>query len=434
MTCLHDRHIEPLLFAGLDGQNWGIHGYMSRGGYEAIRRILREKTAKEAIISEVEASSLRGRGGAAFPTATKWRFMPKDEDVQKYLICNADEGEPGTFKDKDILRHNPHAVIEGMLIAAYAMGISAGYIYIHGEIREQYMRFEEAVGQAYEAGVLGKNLFGSGFSFELAAVHGYGAYICGEETALIESMEGKRGQPRLRPPYPAVYGLYGQPTTVNNVETLAYIPFIMQMGGKAFRELGKSESGGLKIFSVSGDVNLPGNYELPLGVPFSRLLALAGGMRGGKKLKAVIPGGASTPVVPGAIMMGADMDYEGIAEAGSALGTGGVIVLNETRCMVWALLKLLHFFSDESCGQCTPCREGVGWMYRIVRRIEEGSGRLGDIELLDSIAGNIENSTICALGNAAALPVLSFLTHFRDEFEDHIKNRGCLVHAQNNRS
>ena len=280
MTCLHDRHIEPLLFAGLNGQNWKLADYMARGGFEAIRRIVRERTEKEKIISEVEASALRGRGGAAFPTATKWRFMPQEAGIQKYLICNADEGEPGTFKDRDILRHNPHAVIEGMLIAAYAMGISVGYIYIHGEIWEQYVRFEEAIKEAYAARVLGKNLFDSDFSFELSAVHGYGAYICGEETALIESMEGKRGQPRLRPPFPATSGLYGQPTMVNNVETLAYLPFILQMGGKAFRDRGRSDGGGgMKIFSVSGDVHKPGNYEVPLGIPFTTLLAAAGGIR-----------------------------------------------------------------------------------------------------------------------------------------------------------
>lgn len=427
MTCLHDRHLQPLLFAELNGSNWRLADYVSRGGYAAFRRILAEKLPPDRIIAEVTASSLRGRGGAAFPTGLKWGFMPRDYEGQKYLICNADESEPGTFKDRDILRYNPHAIIEGMLIAAYAMGVSIGYNYIHGEIWAEYERFEQAIEEARTAGFLGQGLLGTDFSFELYAFHGFGAYVCGEETALLESMEGKRGQPRFKPPFPATHGLYGQPTTVNNVETLAYVPFIMKMGGKAFSALGKTGSGGMKIFSVSGDVMRPGNYEVPMGTPFSVLLDMAGGMRDGKEIKAVIPGGASSPVVPGHIMMQTVMDYDAILEAGSMLGSGGVIVLNETRCMVATLLRLAYFFYDESCGQCTPCREGTGWMYRIIRRIEKGQGRPEDVELLDSIAANIQGRTICALGDAAAMPVRSFLTHFRVEFEHHITYRQCLV-------
>ncbi|MDL2284786.1 NADH-quinone oxidoreductase subunit NuoF [Oxalobacter sp. OttesenSCG-928-P03] len=427
MTCLHGRHLQPLLFAGLNGENWRLADYTARGGYDVFRQILKDGMSPDDIISEITVSLLRGRGGAAFPTGVKWGFMPRNYDGQKYLICNADESEPGTFKDRDILRYNPHAIIEGMLIAAYAMGVSVGYNYIHGEIWAEYERFEEAIDEARAAGLVGKNLLGTGFSFELYAVHGFGAYICGEETALLESMEGKRGQPRFKPPFPATYGLYGQPTTVNNVETLASVPFIMKMGGKAYAALGRTNSGGMKIFSVSGDVTYPGNYEVPMGTPFAELLEMAGGMRDDRRLKAVIPGGASSPVVPGNIMMGTDMDYDSIAGAGSMLGSGGVIVLNETRCMVAALLRLSAFFYDESCGQCTPCREGTGWMYRIIQRIEHGQGRPEDIDLLDSVAGNIQGRTICALGDAAAMPVRSFLKHFREEFEHHITYRRCLV-------
>ncbi|MDR0933580.1 MAG: NADH-quinone oxidoreductase subunit NuoF [Burkholderiaceae bacterium] len=424
MTCLHGRHIKPLLLAGLNGDNWRLADYVSRGGYEVFHRVLKEGISPDTIIAEITASSLRGRGGAAFPTGVKWGFMPKGAVGRKYLICNADESEPGTFKDKDILRYNPHSIIEGMLIAAYAMGIDAGYCYVHGEIWAEYERFEEAIREAREAGLIGKNLMGSEFSFELHAFHGFGAYVCGEETALLESMEGKRGYPRYRPPFPAEKGLYGQPTTINNVETLASVPFILRMGGKAYAALGKGMSGGTKIFSVSGDVEQPGNYEVPMGTSFADLLALAGGVRGGE-LKAVIPGGASSPVVPGHIMMQTAMDYEAVAQAGSMLGSGGVIVLNETRCMVAALLKLAAFFHAESCGQCTPCREGTGWMYRIIQGIRAGKGRPEDMALLDTVAGNIQGRTICALGDAAAMPVRSFLKHFREEFERHIQSGPC---------
>lgn len=314
-----------------------------------------------------------------------------------------------------------------MAIAAYAMGISVGYNYIHGEIFEVYERFEEALEEARAAGFLGDKLLGSDFSFQLHAFHGYGAYICGEETALLESLEGKKGQPRFKPPFPASFGLYGKPTTINNTETFAAVPWIIRNGGQAYLEVGKPNNGGTKIFSITGDVERPGNYEIPMGTPFSKLLELAGGMRGGKKLKAVIPGGSSAPVLPADIMMECTMDYDSIAKAGSMLGSGAVIVMDETRCMVKSLLRLSYFYFEESCGQCTPCREGTGWLYRMVHRIENGQGRPEDLDMLDSVAGNIMGRTICALGDAAAMPVRSFIKHFRDEFAHHIERKSCVV-------
>jgi NADH-quinone oxidoreductase subunit F len=426
-TCLHGRHIAPIILAGLDGTNWRLADYVKRGGYAALRKILSEGIAPDAVIAEVKKSALRGRGGAGFPTGLKWSFMPRQFPGQKYLVCNSDEGEPGTFKDRDILRFNPHIVIEGMAIAAYAMGITVGYNYIHGEIWAEYERFQEALDEAYAAGYLGPNILGSTFSFDLHAVHGFGAYICGEETALLESLEGKKGQPRFKPPFPASYGLYGKPTTINNTETFAAVPWIINHGGDAFLAIGRPNNGGTKIFSVSGDVAYPGNYEVPLGTPFAKLLELAGGMRGGRKIKAVIPGGSSMPVLPGAVMMETDMDYDSIAKAGSMLGSGAVIVMDETRCMVRCLERLSYFYFEESCGQCTPCREGTGWLYRIVHRIENGQGRPEDLALLDSVAENIQGRTICALGDAAAMPVRSFVKHFRAEFEHHIEHKRCAV-------
>ena len=428
MTCLHDRHINPVILAGLNGSNWDLDSYVARGGYAVLKKILTEKTSPDDIINEMKLSALRGRGGAGFPTGLKWSFMPRQYPGQKYLVCNTDEGEPGTFKDRDIIRYNPHALIEGMTIAAYTMGISRGYNYIHGEIFEAYEIFEQSLAQARQAGLLGDNILGSGFNFDLFAHHGYGAYICGEETALLESLEGKKGQPRFKPPFPASFGLYGKPTTINNTETFAAVPFLLQMGGQAYLDLGKPNNGGTKIFSVSGDVNLPGNYEVPMGTPFSTLLELAGGVRGGN-LKAVIPGGSSAPVLPAHIMMECTMDYDSISKAGSMLGSGAVIVMNDTRCMVKSLQRLSYFYYEESCGQCTPCREGTGWLWRMVDRIEKGQGRPEDLDLLDSVAGNIMGRTICALGDAAAMPVRSFVKHFRDEFAYHIEHKNCVVPA-----
>jgi len=429
MTCLHDRHIKPVILAGLDGQNWRLADYVKRGGYESLKRILNDKITPEQVIAELKASSLRGRGGAGFPTGLKWSFMPRQFPGQKYLVCNTDEGEPGTFKDRDIIRYNPHALIEGMAIAAYAMGTTVGYNYIHGEIWAEYERFEEALDEARAAGFLGDNILGAGFNFQLHAFHGHGAYICGEETALLESLEGKKGQPRFKPPFPASFGLYGKPTTINNTETFAAVPFVFAMGAPAYLALGKPNNGGTKIFSISGDVAKPGNYEIPLGTPFATLLDLAGGMRDGKKIKAVIPGGSSAPVLTGETMMATDLDYDSIAKAGSMLGSGAVIVMDETRCMVKSLLRLSYFYFEESCGQCTPCREGTGWMYRMVHRIENGQGRPDDLDVLNSICDNIQGRTICALGDAAAMPVRAFIKNFRAEFEYHIEHKHCLVPA-----
>jgi NADH-quinone oxidoreductase subunit F len=420
--------INGVLMEGLDGDNtWHLKDYVARGGYAQLKRILESKMTQEDVISEVKKSVLRGRGGAGFPTGLKWSFMPRSFPGDKYVVCNTDEGEPGTFKDRDIMRFNPHAVIEGMAIAAYAMGANRGYNYVHGEVWQEYKRFEEALDEARAAGFIGQNILGSGFNFELFAHHGYGAYICGEETALLESIEGKKGQPRFKPPFPASFGLYGKPTTINNTETFAAIPFILKMGGEEFLNLGKPNNGGTKLFSVSGHVNRPGNYEIPLGTPFSTLLEMCGGMRGGRKLKAVIPGGSSAPVMPGEVIMDCTMDYDSISKGGSMLGSGAVIVMDETVCMVKALERLSYFYYEESCGQCTPCREGSGWLYRVVHRIEHGEGRPEDLDLLNRVTDNMMGKTICALADAAAFPVRSFIKHFKSEFEYHIENKKCLV-------
>ncbi|MCC6870327.1 MAG: NADH-quinone oxidoreductase subunit NuoF [Burkholderiales bacterium] len=418
---------DAVLMAGLTGSNWRLKDYQVRGGYEALRKIVAERTPPEQIIAEMKKSALRGRGGAGFPTGLKWSFMPKNYVGDKYVVCNSDEGEPGTFKDRDILRYNPHAVIEGMAIGAYAMGANRGYNYIHGEIWDTYLRCEEAVEEAYAAGLLGANILGSDFSFHLHNHHGFGAYICGEETALLESIEGKKGQPRFKPPFPASFGVYGKPTTINNTETFAAAAWIARNGGEAFLNLGRPNNGGTKIFSVSGDVARPGNFEVKLGTPFATLLEMAGGMRDGRPLKACIPGGSSMPVLPGEVMLQTDMDYDSIAKAGSMLGSGAVIVMNDTRCMVRSLLRLSYFYFEESCGQCTPCREGTGWLWRMVHRIEHGEGRMEDLDVLNSVSDNIIGRTICALGDAAAMPVKSFIKHFRDEFAYHVEHKKCLV-------
>jgi NADH-quinone oxidoreductase subunit F len=435
LTCFHGRHIGAQIYDGLNGSNWRLKDYEARGGYQALRKVLAQDgtgMTPEQVVAEVKTSGLRGRGGAGFPTGLKWSFMPRMYPGAKYLVCNSDEGEPGTCKDRDILMFNPHIVIEGMAIAAYAMGTAVGYNYIHGEIFEIYRRFEEALDEARAAGYLGNNLLGSKFSFQLHAAHGFGAYICGEETALLESLEGKKGQPRFKPPFPASYGLYGKPTTINNTETFAAVPWIVRHGGQPYLEIGKPNNGGTKIYSVVGDVELPGNYEVPLGTPFPKLLELAGGVRGGRqgrKLKAVIPGGSSAPVLTAAAMMDCTMDYDSIAKAGSMLGSGAVIVMDDTRCMVKSLLRLSYFYTHESCGQCTPCREGTGWLHRMVHRIEHGQGRMDDIDLLNSVSDNIQGRTICALGDAAAMPVRAMIKNFRDEFVHHIEHKTCLVPA-----
>ncbi len=400
---------------------------MTVGGYQVWRRILKEKTPPADILEEIKKSALRGRGGAGFPTGLKWSFMNRNTPVQKYLVCNSDEGEPGTCKDREILRNNPHQLIEGMAIAAYVMGTTVGYNYIRGEFIEPFQRMEQALAEANKAGLLGNNILGSGTDFHLFNHLGAGAYICGEETALLNSLEGKKGMPRFKPPFPANYGLYGKPTTVNNTETFASVPVILEKGSEWFLNLGKPNNGGTKCFSVSGHVNKPGNFEIPLGTPFKDLLELAGGVRNGNKIKAVIPGGTSMYVLPGDVMLKTDMDYDSLAKAGSALGSGAVIVMDENTCLVNALMHISEFYMEESCGQCTPCREGTGWLARMLHRIEHGHGVAGDLEKLVSIADNIEGRTICALGEAAAWPVQSFVKHFYDEFDYHIKHKRCMV-------
>ncbi len=411
---------------------WSMEAYRSVGGYEAWEKILAEKTPPEEIIETVKASGLRGRGGAGFPTGLKWSFMPKDTGVQKYLVCNSDESEPGTCKDRDILRFNPHALVEGMAIACYAMGATVGYNYMRGEFHhEPFERFEQALKEAYEAGLLGKNIRGTGIDVDLYGSLGAGAYICGEETALLESLEGKKGQPRFKPPFPANFGLYGKPTTINNTESLASVPAILRKGAQWFLELGQPNAGGEKIFSVSGHVEKPGNFEIPLGTPFKDLLAMAGGVWKGRQLKAVIPGGSSMPVLPASIMMELNMDYDSLKNAGSGLGSGAVIVMDETTCMVRALTRLSRFYHMESCGQCTPCREGTGWLHRMLQRILAGQGRMEDLEMLEKAAGQIEGHTICAFGEAAAWPVQGMLRHFRHEFEYYIQHGRSMVDEGN---
>jgi len=414
---------------------WTLDNYYKVDGYKAWKKILEEKTPPEQIIEEIKKSALRGRGGAGFPAGLKWSFMPRNAPVQKYLICNSDESEPGTCKDRDILRYNPHALIEGLAIGAYAMGATVVFNYMRGEFHhEPFERFENALKEAQQAGLIGKNIQGTGIDVEIFSHVGAGAYICGEETALLESLEGKKGQPRFKPPFPASYGLYGRPTTINNTETMASVPAIMRNGADWFLELGRPNNGGAKIFSVSGHVNKPGNFEVPLGTPFRDLLEMAGGVREGHTLKAVIPGGSSMPVLPADIMMDIDMDYDSLSKAGSGLGSGAVIVMDETTCMVRVLKRISRFYYAESCGQCTPCREGTGWMHRMISRVEAGEGKMEDLGLLASAAGQIEGHTICAFGEASAWPVQSFLKHFRDEFAYHVTHKTCLAGTDNDKT
>lgn len=410
-------------------QPFTLASYKQVGGYSAWERILKEKIPPEKILEEIKLSALRGRGGAGFPTGLKWSFMNRHSPVQKYVVCNSDEGEPGTCKDRDILLYNPHQLIEGMAIAGYVMGASVGYNYIRGEFWLPFLRTEQALSEAYEQGYLGKNIFGSGFDFNLYNHLGAGAYICGEETALLNSIEGKKGMPRFKPPFPANYGLYGKPTTINNTETFASVPVILEKGAEWFLKLGKPNNGGTKCFSVSGHVNNPANFEIPLGTPFKTLLELAGGVRHGNRLKAVIPGGSSMKILPADVMMKLDMDYDSIQKAGSGLGSGAVIVMDESTCMVDALYRLSEFYMDESCGQCTPCREGTGWIVRLLHRIREGHGEPSDVDKLANIANMIEGRTICALGEAAAWPVQSFIQHFRHEFDYFVKHKRSMVNS-----
>ena len=416
-------------------QPWNLKEAQARGAWDNTKDILAK--GRDAIIEEMKASGLRGRGGAGFPTGLKWSFMPKQPPVDhngnpkpSFLVINADESEPGSCKDREIIRHDPHMLLEGALVAGFAMGARAAYIYIRGEyIREAETLFA-ARDEAYAAGLLGKNAAGSGYDFDVFVHRGAGAYICGEETALMESLEGKKGMPRFKPPFPANFGLYGRPTTINNTETYASVPTILNKGAEWFLNQGKPNNGGPKIFSVSGHVNKPGNYEIKLGTPFKDLLEMAGGVRNGHKLKGVIPGGSSMPVLPAETMMNVTMDYDALQKAGSGLGSGAVIVMDETTCMVRACQRVARFYFAESCGQCTPCREGTGWMYRMLCLIVEGNAVEGDLEILRQAAGQIEGHTICAFGEAAAWPVQGFLRHYWSEFEYFIRNGRSIVDAK----
>ena len=421
-----------VIYANINESNsWTLDEYLKQGGYSVWKQILSDKSNKtsEWVIEEVKKSGLRGRGGAGFPTGLKWSFMPKNDD-QKYIVCNSDESEPGTCHDRDILKYNPHALVEGMAIAGYAIGATVGYNYVRGEFMlECYPRIDAAVKDAYDAGLLGVNVLDSGIDFDLYNFLGAGAYICGEETGLLESLEGKQGKPRFKPPFPANYGLYGKPTTVNNTQTLATIPKILEKGAKWYADFGTEKSPGTLIFSISGHVNKPGNYELPLGISFEEVIDLAGGVLDGKKLKAVIPGGSSTKVLPAEIIQNCTMDYESLQDADSALGTGAMVVISEGTCMVELLKRISRFYYAESCGQCTPCREGTGWLYRILDRITNGQGKESDLALLVDVAGRIEGNTICAFGDASAWPVQSFIKHYHHEFEYMIQNKGKTLAA-----
>ena len=409
-------------------QPWTLENYYRVDGYEAWKKILRKKTPPRDVTEEIKGSGLRGRGGAGFPTGLKWSFMNPDAPNPKYVVCNSDESEPGTCKDRDILRFNPHSLVEGMAIACYAMGASVGYNYIRGEFMDEpYRRFEDALKEAYDAGYLGKDILGSGIDIDIYSVLGAGAYICGEEMALLESLEGKPGKPRFKPPFPAQHGLYGMPTTVNNTESFCSAPTIIRKGAQWFADAGVENSGGTKCFSVSGHVAKPGNFEVPLGTPFRDLLDMAGGVWQGRQLKAVIPGGSSVPVVPGEIMLETNMDYDSLRAAGSSIGSGAVVVMDQTTCMVGMLRRISRFYFAESCGQCTPCREGTGWLYRMLTRITDGQGRMEDLDKLVDVANKIEGRTICALGDAAAWPVQSFMKHYRHEFEYMIENNGRSI-------
>ena len=422
------NQLNQVVFANINEQEpWTIDSYIASGGYEAWKNILHNKNDSykpENIIETIQESGLRGRGGAGFPTGLKWRFMPKD-DTQKYIVCNSDESEPGTCHDRDILKLNPHALIEGIAIAGYAIGASIGYNYVRGEVMDEcYPQIENALNEAYQHGLLGKDINNSSVDFDLHNFIGAGAYICGEETALLESLEGKQGKPRFKPPFPANFGLYGKPTTVNNTQTLASVPMIIKNGPEWFKTFGTEKSSGTIIFSVSGHINKPGNYELPLGIPFNKLIEYSGGILDGKKLKAVIPGGSSTKVLPAHIIEDCTMDYESLQEAGSALGTAAVVVIAEGTCMVNLLKRISRFYFAENCGQCTPCREGTGWLYRILDRITNGNGKESDLELLVDVANRIEGNTICAFGDASAWPVQSFIEHYYEEFEYMVKHKG----------
>jgi len=401
-----------------------LEGYERVGGYEAARRAIREMAPAD-IIEVVKDSGLQGRGGAGFSTGLKWSFMPTDDERPRYLVCNADESEPGSFKDRILLERGAHQMLEGILIAAFAVGAEKTFVYVRGEYAHPAQCLERAIAEARAKGYLGENVMGSGFSHDVVVTRGAGAYICGEETGLLESLEGKKGQPRKKPPFPAQYGAFGMPTTVNNVETFSHVPHILQRGAEWFRSTGTEKSPGTTIFGVSGHVARPGLFELPLGTPLSEIVfEHAGGVPGGRKVKGVIPGGMSMPILP-AGELDVPMANEFLRERKTMLGTGGVMVMDETTCMVRVACVITYFFRDESCGQCTQCREGTGWMEKIVRRIERGAGEAQDLEVLLDVAGKMEGHTICAFADAAAWPVQGLLRHFREDFERHIHEHKC---------
>jgi len=420
--------MEKLLLRNIDvPDSHTLAVYRARGGYGSWEKIVRNMKP-EQLIEEVKASGLRGRGGAGFPTGMKWSFVPKDSPKPKYLVCNADESEPGTFKDRLLIERDPHAIVEGTLIAAYAIQSHTAFIYIRGELVEGAKILERTVEEACQAGYIGKNIFGSGYDLDVIVHRGAGAYICGEETALLSSLEGGRGWPKVKPPFPATHGLFGCPTVVNNVETLAALPWIIERGAAAYAALGTEKSKGTKLFSVSGHISRPGVYELEMGYPFKKFLEEdCGGVPDGRQLKGVIPGGGSMPVLRPEEIDKVNLDYESVQAAGSMLGSGGVIVMNDTTCMVRAAWNIARFYAHESCGQCSPCREGCHWMEKIFHRIEHGEGQAGDLDLILNISGNIMGNTICPFGDAAAMPAGAFIRKFRDEFEAHIAQKRCPV-------
>ncbi len=409
-----------LLSEHYDDDNFrSLEGYKAKGGYDVLPNALKMKPAD--IVAEVKAAGLRGRGGAGFPTGVKWGFLP-DNGETRYLLCNADEGEPCTFKDRMMMERAPHQLIEGMIISAFAINSPKSYIYIRGEYVYAANVVEKAIQEAYDAGFLGKNILGSGFDHDMDIYRGAGAYICGEETGMISSLEGKKGQPKLKPPFPAVQGYLGKPTIVNNVETLAAVKYIIRDGSAAYKKHGTEKSAGTKLFSVAGDVNKPGNYEVPLGYPLMDLIEKeCGGMKDGRSLKAAIPGGTSAPIITAEEIKKATLDYECLSEMGTMLGSGSIVIMDDTRCMVDMLKVISHFYHHESCGQCTPCREGTGWLHKLVGSVIDGSASVSDIDLLCQVANQMKGRTICALSDAAALPVLGIVPKFRDEFEFFIK-------------
>jgi len=419
--------MEKILFKHIDvPDQYKIDTYIRNGGYRALPKALKEHTPNE-LIEMVKKSGLRGRGGAGFPAGLKWSFVPKDSPKPRFLLCNADEGEPGTFKDRALIENDPHQLLEGIIIASYAIGAHRAFIYIRGEFAFGAKRLEGAIQECYQKGYLGKNILGSGFDLDVDIYRGGGAYICGEETSLMESVEGKRGNPRLKPPFPASVGLYKNPTVINNVETLSNISHIVLNGAEWFANIGMPKSTGTKIFSLSGHVKRPGNYELPMGVTLRELVfEHGGGIKDNRKLKAVIPGGVSTPVLT-AELLDVKMDFESLYEAGSLLGSGATIVMDETTCMVKVAYRISKFFEHESCGKCVPCREGTRWIRQIMERIENGKGREEDIELLRDICANIAGKTVCPLADGAVVPITSTIEKFRDEYEYHIKNKKCMV-------